>query len=429
MFELSKRRFHNYFKKDIRIFFIFASAFYFSGFLLDSLFNYDKYGESMLLINLVEMIIIATAFYLGVKNRISIQKAYVVIIFSVIISLAVLYGYMLATGKFKPFILFQDMLAIPLTIVSAGLIISKRYLLTVGIIFSVLYPSIMFLSGEPHLQDSALFVFILILGPTFALFYIINSVEKTLDEHEQMRKNIQKQKEELKKLNEEKDKLFSLISHDLRGPIGNTKNMISFALDSYLSDAEKDEILKAAVTSLDKTYTLLTSLLDWSTNELGVLKYSPQNVELHSLVNDTVTFLESSIRDKNIKVVNSITPDLLTFSDKTLLASIFRNLLSNAIKFSNRNGKIQISTDYYKNQILVIVKDEGLGIPEEKLQTLFDDHLGKTTLGTEHEKGYGFGLNLVKEFVERNGGSIWAESKVGHGTTFYFTLPLSDVNR
>ncbi len=425
--EISSKRISDYFVKEIRVLYAFSMSLFIASFIIDLIINYGKYSYSPVAVNVPFILFLAVLFYLGMKNIVPYQLTYAITVYAFAAIMIISYIYFFDEIGDYFFTIFQDIMYVHLIIISAGLIIGKRHILILGSIFFVFYPALMCVSKIQVLRDAVPLVGLLIGGPVIILFYVLNSFEKSLEQREKLEIETKKQKNELKKLNEEKDKLFSLLAHDLRGPLGNVKNMISLTLDSYLSETEKEEILRASITNLDKIFNLFTSLLDWTTNQLGAFKYSPQNIDLYLLVQDTIEFLQVPRENKDITIVNAVTPRLMTYSDKTLLASIFRNLLSNAIKFSDRGGIIKIETDYYDNNILVKVKDNGRGIPEEKLENIFDESLGKTTFGTENEKGYGFGLSLVKDFVEKNGGKIWVKSEPNKGTTFYFTLPLSAV--
>ncbi len=426
-YKISNKRFHSFFEKETRLLFILAFVFYLLGLSLDILFNMYRFGKEMVIIDAFSIAVLFVIFILGIKGHISIQTAYAIFIYSATIGMGVLYVYQITNDIFNPFILFQDMLAIPLTIVSMGLIISKRHLLITAGLLSIVYPGIMLFSGNKELINSALFVLILIIGPAIAFFIILNAIENSLVEREKIRTEIENQKEDLKQLIEEKNKVLSLIAHDLKNPIGNVLNILDLIKDMPYTDSEREELISTAYKSQQKSVELLNNLLEWSTNEQGLFKFNPNNINLHNLVNEIVDSFNNIAREKNITVLNQIPPEMMSFSDKIMIATIFRNLISNAIKFCHENGKVTIDADYYENNILISVSDTGVGIEEKKLETLFSEDLNQSSKGTKDEKGFGLGLILVKDFVEKNGGKIWATSERGKGSTFYFTVPLSSV--
>ncbi len=421
---MNKKSFPDYFPNERKRIFTIASAFIFLGYLIDFIFNANKFGTILWIADFSEMVIILFSTTFALLGYISIQTSYAITLYSSIVLLTSSYFYFIYNGTFEPSVIFQDMLVIPLITISAGLILSRKHLLTIGLLYFITYPLIMWFSEDPTLRDSVLFVAILTIGSTLILYYIFGLIEQSLAEKEEGQKQLEREKDKTKKANEEKDKLFSVIAHDLRGPIGNVRNMLSYISDYPLDELEKKEIIDGVLRSVEKTYNLLVSLLDWSTNEQGYLNYSPKNINLKSVAEDALDFVAEEVKSKKIEIINNIDEDIVTYSDSNMLMGIFRNLLSNAIKFSHVAGRIHLDAEIKREEIVVIVKDEGVGISQEKLNKIFSETNIETSLGTKSEIGYGFGMNLIKDFVQKNGGKIWAESEEGKGTTFYFTVPL-----
>ena len=243
-------------------------------------------------------------------------------------------------------------------------------------------------------------------------------------------KEIVRQAEQIKKINRTKDRLYSVIAHDIKSPFSNISMLISTLAEGYLEPGteEYDEILQSINSSSQETYALLENLLQWTRSQTGDLDLSPEEIRLTDIVQNAIRFLELSIHKKQITAETDIPDELTLYLDRNMMQSVFQNLISNAIKFTQAGGEIRITAGKSKDQAIVRVADNGIGIPEENKKKLFVDQGQLTTRGTEDEKGSGLGLLLVKEFVERNYGSIDVESKEGEGTTFILSFPLKRDN-
>ncbi|HRW62222.1 MAG TPA: PAS domain S-box protein [Bacteroidales bacterium] len=236
---------------------------------------------------------------------------------------------------------------------------------------------------------------------------------------------IQSEKE-LRKLNAQKDKYFSLLAHDLRSPIGNFLQITELLKLQY-NEISKDDIyvfFDNLHTLASSTFKLLDNLLMWSRSQLGRLEIKPEKVNLHAIVADVEDLYGELIKSKKLLIKNTVPQSLCAFFDQNSAHTIIRNLMANAFKFSYPGGTIEISTTFTEKDKTIIfsVKDSGVGIPADKLENLFDPDSDYTTLGTGKEKGTGLGLILCRELVERNKGRIWVGSEPGKGSTFYFTI-------
>ena len=238
---------------------------------------------------------------------------------------------------------------------------------------------------------------------------------------------IQNQNTELKKLNTTKDLLFSIIAHDLRSPFNILINSNDLLID-YLTNENIDEAIKWSSIinkTTHQTFDLLENLLEWFKVESGQLRPTISVNDLKSIVNEITSLLSENASIKNIKINNQIIDSCVIHLDKNFIKTVFRNLINNAIKFTPDNGTISISHKKHKTEFEIIISDTGIGIHEEKLSTLFEYNLAKTTNGTSNEKGSGLGLNLCKVLIELQGGKIWAESKINEGSSFHFTIPIT----
>jgi PAS domain S-box-containing protein len=248
---------------------------------------------------------------------------------------------------------------------------------------------------------------------------------------------LKKSEQKLSQLNIEKDKFFSIIAHDLKNPLGSFRELTKLLHDSYqdFEEQERIEYLDLMKTSSDNLYNLLWNLLEWTNFQKGKIDYNPQKVNIFFVVNEIIELVSLSARNKSIQLKNSIISSVEIISDPNHLTFIIRNLLTNAIKYTPQNGLIEIGINnedsnqskiykYNNSEICIYIKDSGIGMSQSIIDKLFHIDTSFTTPGTDQEKGTGLGLILCKEFVEKNGGKIWAESSPGNGSIFYFTLNL-----
>jgi signal transduction histidine kinase len=230
---------------------------------------------------------------------------------------------------------------------------------------------------------------------------------------------------ELTELNDKKDKLFSIIAHDLRGPLGTAMNLIEVLVEFYdsMSKEEVIEWLLRLNTSSKHTYYLLENLLHWSRRQRGEIEFAPEELNIGSIITDTQELLSVNAGSKQIELVAELKGNLEGYFDRNMMETVLRNLASNAIKFTKAEGQVTISAKREGDDVILIVKDNGVGIREEIIPRLFEPVKNKTTLGTAGEKGTGLGLILCKEFVEKHDGKISVDSIAGEGTTFTIVLP------
>ncbi|MBD3324536.1 PAS domain S-box protein [candidate division KSB3 bacterium] len=234
-----------------------------------------------------------------------------------------------------------------------------------------------------------------------------------------------KQAEEvLHATNAAKDKLFSIIGHDLRNPMIGLSSGTEM-LREHLQDADAftRDLCRQMHASIEQVLQLLDDLLAWSRVEQGTFPYAPEPLDLASHVNAVRTFLHEMAAQKQITVTTAIAPGTAVLADPNMLNTILRNLLSNALKFTPQGGTVTINAHKHETMVAISVSDTGVGMSAEKVKRLFNiGEKGISTAGTAGERGTGLGLILCKEFVECHGGQIWAESEKGAGSTFTLTL-------
>jgi signal transduction histidine kinase len=259
---------------------------------------------------------------------------------------------------------------------------------------------------------------------TLYLYIVKRRSNKTL---QVVNAKVQQQNLALQDLNATKDKFFSIISHDLKGPL-NSLTSFSSLLINHTDSLSKDEIRMLAKDldkSLKNLFALLENLLEWSRSQTGNIEFKFEPFNLAALLQQNKELLLAQARNKKIAIETTHDAALVVSAHRHSVNTVVRNLISNAIKFTPENGCITLSMALKENEVVVSVADTGVGMPAEVLQKLFRIDTKHTTKGTADEKGTGLGLILCKDFVEKNGGRIWVESTVGKGSVFSFTLPYA----
>ncbi len=232
-------------------------------------------------------------------------------------------------------------------------------------------------------------------------------------------------KEILENLNSTKDKLFSIIAHDLRSPFNailGFSELLSNNLQVYEPEKSK-KYLEIINNTANSTLKLLNNLLTWAKTQTGQLNFAPEIINISNMINEIISDMSSKAALKNLKLNYFQSADIEVFADPNILPVIFRNLISNAIKYTNHGGEINVFSIKKGKIVEITVSDNGVGMPPEVLNALFVANQTITTQGTQGEKGSGLGLLLCKELVEIHGGKICASSKTGEGSEFVFTIP------
>jgi signal transduction histidine kinase len=232
---------------------------------------------------------------------------------------------------------------------------------------------------------------------------------------------LESEKEELLKLNNIKNKLFSIIAHDLRTPMYSIKNLFSAMQQKNIPIEELKAMLPDIVHTINHTTSLMENLLLWSKSQMDGFSIKEELIDITEIVQEALQQLSAHANSKNIEVVIPFNKPIHLFADKDMISLVVRNLLNNAIKFTPINGKIELLVIEEPTDIKVYVKDYGLGITKNKLKELFTENCISTN-GTASEMGTGLGLVLCKEFIQKNGGEISVESVEGIGSVFSFSL-------
>lgn len=245
-----------------------------------------------------------------------------------------------------------------------------------------------------------------------------------------IRDELQKTTNHLTELNSIKDKIFSVIGHDLRSPIGSIKMTLDFLkgdLGKQYSIEDFRETIDVLAQTTDEVFGLLENLLGWAKSQSGNLAVLPEDIKVNELVNSIYLLHKGILHQKNVHFEQHVDEGTIVYADLNMLKTVLRNLVSNAIKFTPKGGTISITTNNTREFTRIIVSDNGVGISAENMIKLFDDKQHLTTYGTDNETGSGIGLILCNSFVKKNNGRLLVESKVGKGSSFTIELPLQQV--
>lgn len=252
-------------------------------------------------------------------------------------------------------------------------------------------------------------------------------IQKRLNKELQAKKEkLEIQEAALTDSNDTKTKLFSIIGHDLRGPIGALQGLLQMFTDGEMNKSEFFEFIPKLKNDIDHIYFTLNNLLSWGNSQMNGSQIKPSVVTLESLVDENINLLSEVAKAKSIKIVSELSGNTLVWSDSNQIDIVVRNLISNALKFTPDNGMITINAREKDDLWEVSVRDTGVGMDKMTVEKLFQKNANITTYGTNNEKGTGLGLSLCKEMIEKNGGSIWVESALRKGSTFFFTLPKAE---
>jgi two-component system sensor histidine kinase/response regulator len=231
-------------------------------------------------------------------------------------------------------------------------------------------------------------------------------------------------------LNATKDKFFSIIAHDLKNPFNSIIGYSEMLMEQVSKKDYKQigEFADIIQQSSNLAMDLLTNLMEWAQSQSGRMEFNPEWFEIDTILNEIILSMKGNADQKSIIITNALSPGVKAKADKAMLSTVMRNLISNAIKFTKPSGTITVSSAVRQNELIISVKDTGVGISLERINKLFKINESCSTQGTYKENGTGLGLILCKEFIEKHDGKIWVESTVGIGTTFYVSLPISIEN-
>ncbi len=267
---------------------------------------------------------------------------------------------------------------------------------------------------KEELFKQKIYTYIAIAAFAVAIIFIIGIIKSRLERAKYIK--------ELNESNQVKNKLFSIISHDLKNEIHGLDNTLTLLQEDVISENEFREIIPLLSNSAHQTSLLLNNLLNWSKSQMNKLKSNPKIFDFSEIISEKITFFASKASQKGITLTNNLTDGTKVFADKDMCTIVSQNLIANAIKFCNSGDTITIYNNEEENTTKIYFEDTGIGISEENIAKLFsDEHL--TTKGTNNETGTGLGLKICKELITLNKGTLVVKSTFGEGSTFCITLP------
>ncbi len=280
------------------------------------------------------------------------------------------------------------------------------------------------LTKERQISKMLIAIVILFVLLTVGFLYFYMNNKRISSSLKNQNKKLEIQTEELGRLNNVKDRFFSIISHDLRNNMTTMKLYFDLMSNKKYKPENTEELTKQISSSVENNIDLLENLLVWASSQIKGLPLKFELLNIFELVNKNIALAASIAHQKNIHLLNLCNENDTAFADENTINLVLRNLIVNAIKFTNDEGKITVSSSVTNSKIQISITDNGVGIDKEKLDQMFTQHKNPSTQGTANEKGTGLGLLLCDDFIKQNNGTIYAKSEKGKGSVFTFELPI-----
>jgi signal transduction histidine kinase len=331
-------------------------------------------------------------------------------------------------------LVFRSSMLLGLLIMYGGFALNRYHSIVIGIIVFIVVSFITYYTGSPFLEKSLLLLTVILICFVLGINYILKMLDnyhlnqtRLIDDLNIRNGELVLQKNELHKLNHTKNKIFSVMAHDLRTPLNSIQGFSYLLIEGGSSISEKDSktYIRQINDSTKKINALLEDILAWGRLQSGQINFNPKKQKISTLIQEVVDLLSGNAALKSIAVNVSIDDSLELMMDKNMILTVVRNLVSNAIKFTNKNGNIFIKTTVQQSKLYVAIMDTGIGMNESRLENLFASQFMESKNGTMNESGSGLGLVVCQEYVNLHKGKIWAKSKLGEGSVFTFTIPIS----
>jgi two-component system sensor histidine kinase/response regulator len=264
-----------------------------------------------------------------------------------------------------------------------------------------------------------------LLGRSRAMSRKMNQLLREKNEQiEEQKEILEQQAVQLLLSNQQKDKLFTIVAHDLRGPLLSLKGVLNFLKEKKFSEQEIASMMNELRSNVDHSSELVSNLLIWASSRMNGMVTEPVLLELHEVVEEVLALFANQAREKNVLLRMEMAPSLVGYADKDMLQVVVRNLVSNAIKFSNREGVVTVNGCRKAGEIVIAITDDGIGMDKEALEKIRRKE-SFSNFGTAKERGTGLGILLCHEFAEANKGRFFVESELGRGSRCYFTIPAA----
>lgn len=425
-----KTKSKNILQKGTTALFIISTIILGTGYILE-IINLSDYSKTLLVNNITSISITLIASVLYAYNKKNIKLSYTLIIYTALTN--VIYGtFANEFTELRLNFFLRDSLFVMLFLTLAALLIHKRHALIISAIYLVAFIVITFISDNFFLKNSIALIIVAVSCYGLMIRYFVGLLNTTIHELEENSMVIKEQSiqlettnDELIELNKKKDKFISILAHDLRNPFHTILGFSKLLITKFdrLSDEKKNYYVQSIQLTAEKTYELLNQLLDWAQSQAGNTAYNPERISLNSLLVENLDLLSESAGNKGISMKKNQDVDDYIFADKNMVNTIIRNLLSNAIKFTPEHGTITASCYMKADSVLVEIADTGIGIDEKDLKNIFEIDQTISKKGTSNESGSGLGLLLCKDFADKCGGLISAESELAKGSSFLLSFP------
>ena len=410
-------------------------------FLLNSFYLNDIF-------NLISIIITLIATFALFLKIFSIQLSSAIIVYTLFFNIIISNYYGMSKIDCYEANILRSVVVFGLLMTIAGFVNGRNHLLIIGCSSILWFISVLIISQNDFLLNNAGVIFIVFFISTFGLFYLFRLIEESIatknnliiklsdKSHELEISNkmlgheksvSEARRNELKSLIETKEKLFSIISHDIKNPlsaiIGFTDLIQSkIELNDYKKVSEFTSVINTSSVNL---YRLLNNLLDWTKMQSGRLIVVPELADVNLLISESIELFSSFLENKHIKLETDLIENGGIYADRNMLSAIFRNLFSNAIKFTQKGGTIKIHSKVEENKYIFSISDTGIGMNSEVVNRLMNNNEGFSTTGTNGEKGTGFGILLCKEFIDLHHGKLIINSEINKGSVFIVQLPTN----
>jgi len=413
----------------VKLFYI-ASLLSILGHSIDAFFV--ETNSQVINLNIVTVILLAAIFLLFHFALITCNFANSVIVYSVffnsLISIVVKTKLIEIDAGF-----YQTALTYGILVIYAGFALRKVHVFILAVVYILFYLFVAFYSNSSILFINMPMIIILLVGFLVGMNAIVKILNNYHDEQlvhisnmQEVNQLLEEKGIELKKINTTKDKLLSILGHDLRTPANSIMGfaeLIELKAEECESKSIK-EFSQHIYQSSNSLNLLIGELLDWARIQAGNAKVYFKLINMNSIINDTIELMHGTIYLKKINVIFHDNSEIEIKADKQMLATVIRNLLNNALKYTPKEGNISIESKCENNQYIFCIKDSGVGMDKQTLSNLFTDITIESTPGTDSEKGTGLGLAICQGYIKLHNGKIWAESEPEKGSMFYFSIPV-----
>lgn len=464
-------KYENYLSKYLRIFYFIGAFLIVLGNLADIFNNTSIQIRYTIITNSIAIFITILSFLLHYFKRIDLKLAFLVLVILIFVNSSASVIHKIGIDEYPRF--FYRETVFMLAVITFGGFISYKFVPPLfSFIYVLLSIYISLVSADEFILRNLPFMSILLIIYSFIIYFFVDLLENLFNEidaksliikehleeitaqneelqqsHEELQaqrdaiwntnekmleKNLELEQthQELLKVNKTRDKLFSIISHDIKNPFNAVMGFSKILHERFdeIDEEKKKYYLKLINTSTNNLYGLLEQLLSWAKAQHGDIKFEPVEIVMCDLINSAVSFFKPALKEKKIKVhISEPQYNLIVWGDFNMLDTVLRNILNNAIKFSNQDSQINITCKKEDTEFIqVSIRDYGKGMTKEIISKLFELDESKVKDGTDGERGTGLGLIVCKEFMEKNGGQIWVESEPDKGSTFYIQIPAAN---